>query len=109
MGVRDCCCRTWVCRNGAVVPLNYGKLTGLALDPIKKKPLRRFHPGSKILPVGSFGCNLRCPFCRNHEISMFEDGKLETVELPPETLASRALELRPYGNIGGGPTPTTSR
>lgn len=84
--------------------MNYGKLTGLALDPIKKKPLRRFHPGSKILPVGSFGCNLRCPFCRNHEISMFEDGKLETVELPPETLASRALELRPYGNIGGAYT-----
>ena len=75
-------------------------LTSLALDPIEKKPLRRFHPDSMILSVGSFGCNLRCPFCQNHEISMCGDGTLETVELSPEALAGKALELRPYGNIG---------
>lgn len=50
-------CRARACRDGAVIPLNYGKLTSLALDPIEKKPLRRFHPGSLILSVGSFGCN----------------------------------------------------
>ena len=93
-------CRARSCRDGAIVPLNYGKLTSLALDPIEKKPLRRFRPGSMILSVGSFGCNLRCPFCQNHEISMCGDGELETIELSPEALTDRALKLRPYGNIG---------
>ena len=93
-------CRARVCRDGAVVPLSYGKLTSLALDPIEKKPLRRFHPGSLILSVGSFGCNLRCPFCQNHEISMVGEGELEMAELSPEALADKALELRHCGNIG---------
>lgn len=93
-------CRARACRDGVVVLLNYGKVTSLALDPIEKKPLRRFHPGSLILSVGSFGCNLRCPFCQNHEISMCGAGETETVELSPETLADKALELRPLGNIG---------
>lgn len=93
-------CRARACREGEIVPLNYGKLTSVALEPIEKKPLRRFHPGSRILSIGSFGCNLRCPFCQNHEISMSGDGELETAEVSPETLASKALELRPYGNIG---------
>ena len=63
-------CRARACRDKAIVPLNYGKVTSLTLDPIEKKPLQRFHPGSMILSIGSFGCNLRCPFCRNYEISM---------------------------------------
>ena len=93
-------CRARACRDGVIVPLNYGKLTSLALDPIEKKPLRQFHPGSLILSAGSFGCNLRCPFCQNHEISMSGDGGIETVELSPEALADKALELRRVGNIG---------
>ena len=93
-------CRARACRDGAIVPLNYGKVTSVALDPIEKKPLRRFHPGSMILSVGSFGCNLRCPFCQNHELSMSGDGELEMAEVSPEALADKALELRPYGNIG---------
>ncbi|MCI8698109.1 MAG: AmmeMemoRadiSam system radical SAM enzyme [Oscillospiraceae bacterium] len=93
-------CRARACRDGAVVPLNYGKLTSLALDPIEKKPLRRFRPRSLILSVGSFGCNLRCPFCQNHEISMAGDGTIQTVDVPPEQLADKAEELIPQGNIG---------
>ena len=93
-------CRARGCRDGRIVPLNYGKLTGLALDPIEKKPLRRFRPGSLILSVGSFGCNLRCPFCQNHEISMASEGELYTADFPPEQLADRAAELVPQGNIG---------
>jgi len=92
--------QTGFCRDGVIVPLNYGKLTSLALDPIEKKSLRRFHPGSLILSAGSFGCNLRCPFCQNHEISMAEEGEIETVKLSPEALADKALELRRCGNIG---------
>lgn len=93
-------CRARACRDGAIVPLNYGKLTSLALDPIEKKPLRRFRPGSLILSAGSFGCNLRCPFCQNHPISMAADGEAETAEVSPEALADKALELAPRGSIG---------
>ena len=82
------------------MPLNYGKLTSLALDPIEKKPLRRFHPGSLILSVGSFGCNLRCPFCQNYEISMAGETEIQTVEVSPTQLVGQAAELRARGNIG---------
>ena len=99
-------CRGRGTKNGKVVPLNYGCVTSLALDPIEKKPLRRFFPGSGILSVGSFGCNLNCPFCQNWEISMsdgqeFRRGRRggETI-LAPETLAGMAEELRARGNIG---------
>ena len=93
-------CRARACQDGKIVSLNYGKLTSLALDPIEKKPLRRFHPGSLILSVGSFGCNLRCPFCQNYEISMAGDSGIPTVEVSPEQLAAQAAELVPHGNIG---------
>ena len=52
-------CGARICKDGIVTASNYGKITALALDPIEKKPLSRFCPGSKILSVGSYGCNLR--------------------------------------------------
>ena len=85
--------------NGQVVSANYGRLTALALDPIEKKPLRRFHPGSMILSIGSYGCSLHCPFCQNHEISMPE-GRIPIREVSPEQLADLAYRLREQGNIG---------
>lgn len=93
-------CRARGNRDGAVVPLNYGKITSMALDPVEKKPLSRFHPGSQILSVASFGCNLRCSFCQNHHISMAGEGERETVELYPESLAEQAAALVHRGNIG---------
>ena len=93
-------CRARVNRGGTILPLNYSRVTSLALDPIEKKPLRRFHSGSMILSVGSFGCNLRCPFCQNHEISMAGEDELNTEELPPDDLAALAERLRLRGNIG---------
>ena len=93
-------CRARGCRNGGIVSLSYGKLTSLALDPIEKKPLRRFYPGSLILSVGSFGCNLRCPFCQNYEISMAGDGAIQTMAVSPEQLAADAEKLVSRGNIG---------
>lgn len=97
-------CRARMNRDGRIVPLNYGKAVSLALDPIEKKPLRRFHPGASILSIGSFGCNLRCPFCQNHEISMAGAGELRTEELSPEALAALAEELKPRGNLGAAYT-----
>lgn len=87
--------------DGAVACENYGRVTSLALDPIEKKPLRRFYPGSFLLSVGSYGCNLRCPFCQNYEISM-EGPEAEAVFLSPEELTDKALALSkiPPGNLG---------
>lgn len=92
-------CRARACRDGRIVPLNYGRLTALALDPIEKKPLRRFHPGSLILSAGSFGCNLRCPFCQNAEIAAAGQESF-THDYTPEQLVQTALDLRSRGNIG---------
>ena len=58
-------CRVRTLQDGKNVCGNYGFLTSLALDPIEKKPLNRFYPGTTILSLGSYGCNLRCPFCQN--------------------------------------------
>ena len=90
-------------KDGRVAAYNYGRITSLALDPIEKKPLSRFHPGSRILSAGSFGCNLRCPFCQNYEISWSKQAmryaeKAET--LSPEELADLAEQLKTRGNIG---------
>ncbi len=93
-------CGARSCRNGSVVSENYGWLTSMTLDPIEKKPLRRFHPGSRILSVGSYGCNLRCPFCQNYEISMARKGGCGGMYVPPEVLAQKAADLKPSGNIG---------
>lgn len=91
-------------RGGNVVAANYGRITSLALDPIEKKPLRNFNPGTKILSAGSYGCNLRCPFCQNNEISWGEEVMLfahgEGRELAPEELVSIAEEYKERGNIG---------
>ena len=92
-------CRARANRDGQVVSLNYGKLTALALDPIEKKPLRRFFPGSMVLSVGSFGCNLRCPFCQNAEIAA-AGADIPTRDCSPQALVREAVRLRARGNIG---------
>lgn len=94
------CCGARVNRNGKVICDSYGWLTSIALDPIEKKPLRRFHPGAKILSVGSYGCNLHCPFCQNHEISMTGRQESGMVSVMPSALAEKAVELADAGNIG---------
>ena len=86
---------------GKVIPINYGKLTALMLDPIEKKPLGFFYPGSKILSAGSYGCNLSCPFCQNHNIAMAgEEDFPELRKFSPEELCGLAKEASSMGNIG---------
>lgn len=90
-------CRVRVNHNGRLVAMAYGKVTSLALDPIEKKPLHDFHRGSKILSVGSFGCNFRCSFCQNWQISQQEaPWRL----ILPDELAAQAVRELPFGNIG---------
>ena len=96
-------CGARICSGGTVIPKYYGQVSSLALDPIEKKPLMHFHPGSMILSVGSLGCNLQCPFCQNHEIAQWgPDGEFPagTAEASPERLAEIAADCKPRGNIG---------
>ena len=94
-------CRARANVGGTIRAINYGRLTALALDPIEKKPLYHFYPNSQILSVGSFGCNLACPFCQNAGIAA-ADAHIETENVTPAQLAALAEELRhqPRGNIG---------
>ena len=93
-------CRARGNEGGRIVCVNYGKVTSLALDPIEKKPLARFYPGSRILSVGSFGCNMACPFCQNDAISFADEDTAAYRRLPPAELAAMARQLEPRGNIG---------
>ena len=93
-------CRARKNVNGLIIPLNYGKITSLALDPIEKKPLHQFYPGSKILSIGSFGCNLRCPFCQNYEIAMSDEVGVPSIFMSPAEVVKKAVELIEEGNIG---------
>ncbi|MCL1848678.1 MAG: AmmeMemoRadiSam system radical SAM enzyme [Clostridiales bacterium] len=96
--------QTGLCRarrnlGGAILSETYGVLSALALDPIEKKPLRHFYPGSRILSVGSYGCNMRCPFCQNSGISMIGPGEAAQ-EASPEQLVDMAMSEKRRGNIG---------
>lgn len=93
-------CRARVNRDGKIECGNYARVTALALDPIEKKPLARFHPGSNILSVGSYGCNLRCPFCQNHEISMAGEKEIAYRTILPKELVALANARKSEGNIG---------
>ena len=94
-------CRARKNEGGKVICANYGKLTSIALDPIEKKPLACFHPGSMILSVGSYGCNLSCPFCQNYEIAAAGESDFRRLyEVSPKELCSLAKRETARGNIG---------
>ena len=85
--------------DGILMSENYGKLTAIHLDPIEKKPLYHFMPGSYVLSVGSVGCNLQCVFCQNCEISQSSIDQypgLKTYDA--EELLQLAIQTS--GNIG---------
>ncbi len=87
-------CKARYNKNGSIVPVSFGTLTSIALDPIEKKPLARFMPGYRILSVGGFGCNMRCSFCQNHDISQVGiDGTFRTEQMSPRELCNLAIEL----------------
>lgn len=86
-------CRARRASGGVVVPANYGCVTSLALDPIEKKPLAFYRPGSRILSVGSHGCNFRCPFCQNASISQSDGRDVPSRTVTPCELAEIAESL----------------
>ncbi len=78
-------------RGDALVLTTYGRSSGLAVDPIEKKPLFHFHPGSAVLSYGTAGCNLACRFCQNWDISKAVEDDLLGVAAAPEAIAGQAV------------------
>lgn len=79
------------CLNGQVTWSAYGQLSALALDPIEKKPLYHFLPGTQTLSTGTIGCNLACRFCQNATISKPTDERSLGETVLPEQLADLAV------------------
>lgn len=79
---------------GRIVAEQYGRVTSLALDPIEKKPLARFQPGTFVLSLGSYGCNLACPFCQNHAISQADAEGAPWHACSPEEIVRAACDLK---------------
>lgn len=93
-------CRARMNCGGQIVCENYGRVTSIALDPIEKKPLRRFYPETNILSIGSYGCNMDCGYCQNHVIARADSTRIEYDTISPESLITLAEAYRPQGNIG---------
>lgn len=92
-------CGVRTLKEGKPVSTTYGKISSMALDPVEKKPFRHFYPGAQILSIGSMGCNMRCPFCQNNEISMHSDAPFVKL-MQPQEIVDLALQLKQQGNIG---------
>ena len=74
---------------GELISLNYGKISGLHMDPIEKKPIHFYMKGTQTLSVGSYGCNFHCPFCQNYTIAKSVP---LTIEMGPEDIVREALQ-----------------
>lgn len=79
---------------GKLYSIGYGKPTGFAIDPIEKKPLNHFLPGTSILSFGTAGCNLGCKFCQNWSISKAKLDETYSVEASPEDVIALAKKYR---------------
>jgi pyruvate formate lyase activating enzyme len=83
-------CFVRACRDREVVLTSYGRSTGLCIDPIEKKPLFHFLPGSPVLSFGTAGCNLTCTFCQNWETSRACDVERMSEFAAPDAIAEAA-------------------
>ena len=80
-------------QNGQIVLTTYGRSSGYCVDPIEKKPLNHFLPGTPTLSFGTAGCNLACKFCQNWDISKSREFDRLTDAASPETIARAAKQL----------------
>jgi pyruvate formate lyase activating enzyme len=96
---------TGVCKarkniDGKLINLGYGQFSAAASDPIEKKPLYHFHPGTVVLSIGGYGCNFRCNFCQNHSISQaFVEQTAKSHTVQPKQLVEEALNQQLKGGI----------
>jgi pyruvate formate lyase activating enzyme len=77
--------------DGVMVLTTYGRSSGFCIDPIEKKPLHHFHPGSSVFSFGTAGCNLACRFCQNWNISKSRDMNRLMEQASPESIARTAM------------------
>jgi pyruvate formate lyase activating enzyme len=81
------------CEDGEIVLTTYGRSSGFCIDPIEKKPLNHFLPGTPVLSFGTAGCNLGCKFCQNWDISKSREIDTLADHASPEALAEAAARL----------------
>jgi pyruvate formate lyase activating enzyme len=86
-------CFVRACQDGAVVLTTYGRSSGFCVDPVEKKPLYHFLPGTPVLSFGTAGCNLGCKFCQNWDISKSRETDTLADAAAPETVAEAARRL----------------
>jgi len=86
-------CFVRACEDGEVVLTSYGRSSGFCVDPIEKKPLNHFLPGTPVLSFGTAGCNLACKFCQNWDMSKSREVDTLAASAAPETIARRAQEF----------------
>jgi pyruvate formate lyase activating enzyme len=86
-------CFVRACEDGEVVLTTYGRSSGFCVDPIEKKPLNHFLPGTPVLSFGTAGCNLACRFCQNWDISKSKEIDTLADAASPETIARTAERL----------------
>jgi pyruvate formate lyase activating enzyme len=79
-------------KNGKLYSLNYGKAISTAIDPIEKKPLFHFLPGTLAYSIATVGCNFSCSFCQNWEISQVKGGVVYGNDIPPKRIVEEALD-----------------
>lgn len=84
-------CGTKVNQGGKVIDLSYGKISALAVDPIEKKPLAHFYPGSRALSISSIGCNFTCPWCQNYGLSQGKIEESQTRDMTPGEVVDMAV------------------
>lgn len=85
-------CRIRVNKNGKLFNVVYGKPCAVHVDPIEKKPLFHVLPGSKSFSIATVGCNLRCKFCQNWQISQAQPNQIKSVELSPDEIVAKAKQ-----------------
>jgi len=78
-------------RDGGIVLTSYGRATGYCIDPIEKKPLAHFYPGTSVLSFGTVGCNLGCRYCQNWDISKAREDHLLAAHASPAEVAEAAV------------------
>jgi pyruvate formate lyase activating enzyme len=93
-------CRSRRAGDADVLPEGYGRITSIALDPIEKKPISRWRPGTTVLSLGGYGCNMRCPFCQNHSIAQVGPDEVPWRTVDPAWVVDQARKLHAQSCIG---------
>jgi len=100
-------CKTRENRNGKLYTLEYGLLSSINVNPIEKKPLFHFWPGSDCLTVGSWSCTFTCPWCQNFDISKVDPNLKNSIIMTPKALVDKTIENLCQGTSMSFSEPTT--